>query len=299
MSDYSNTKPNPSGIYPEGRLALHDDQGSGFTRVEAFLTPEVLKNEYMFGIPLFSPVTKQVLSDETIKSVINRAYAKIEIECKINIFQQQVMKRLEFDKTKFFQGWGQLNLGVRNIRSIEELSIRTSNSFQTSNMSGYLDPVEKDGSIIYNYPLTWLDMSLAHKGLISCVPLQTTYATTGIGATPISGPQAALFAAFTRLSYIPGFWYVRFTTGFPNNSIPSIVNELAACYACISLLSMLGPGTNRNNSQSISIDASSQSVSNQGPNIYQQRIVDLTTKAAEIKDQVNGYFRQKIYMETM
>lgn len=299
MGDYTNTKPNPMGMYPEGNPTFSGGQGSGFTRVEAFLTPEVIKNEYLFGIPLYSPVTKQVLTDDTIKNVINRAYAKIEIECKVDIFPQQRLKRLEFDKTKFFQGWGQLNLGVRNIRSIEELSIRTTNSFQTSNHSGYLDPIEKDGSIIYNYPLTWLDMSLAHKGIISTVPLQTTYATTGIGATPISGPQAAIFAIFTKLQWIPGFWFAKYTSGFDNNSIPSIVNELAACYACIALLSMLGPGTNRANSQSISIDASSQSVSTMGPNIYQTRIADLSTKSAEIKDQIKAYFSQKIYMDSI
>lgn len=299
MGDYSVTKPNPQLAYPEGASALSGDQGSGFTRVEPFLTPEILKSDYLFGIPLYSPTTRQQLSDETIKNAISRAYAKVEMECKIDIFPQQRIKRLEFDKVKFFQGWGQLNCGVRNIRSIEELSIRTTNSFQTPLSTSFSDPNDPNGSVIYSYPLTWIDMSLAHKGLISTVPLQTTFATTGNGATPISGPQAAIFAIFTKLNFIPGFWFIKLTSGFPNNSIPNAVNELAACYACMSLLSMLAPATNRMNSQSISIDASSQSVSTMGPNIYQLRMQELKERAIELSDVTKAYFTQKIYMDSI
>jgi hypothetical protein len=299
MSDYSRTKPNPEGQYPVGFPVFDNDQGSGFTRVEPYLTPDDLKDDQLFGIPLYSPITKQELSDASIKKAIQRAYAKVELECNIDIFPVQHIKKIDFDRTKYIQGYNQLNLGQKNIRSIEEVSIRTvdsaSDPYRPANPS---DP-NRYGTILYNFPLEWVDMSHASKGLLHFVPLQTAFSGTGIAGAAYSASSAAIYQVFSKLQFIPGFWCIMYTTGFENNAVPAPVNELAAVTASIELLSRLAPGTNRNSSTSIGLDGASQAISNAGVQIYATRIADLEVRRQELLDLVKAKFTASIWMDNI
>lgn len=298
MSDYSSRKPNPHGFYPSDHETFPQNSnnlGSGFTRVEQWITVERLKNEFLFGIPLVSPITGQQLSDDVLKNIISKAAARVELECNIDVFPVVRVTRQPFDYVKHTQGFSQIDLGVRYVREILEVSIRIPNSYTVVNNVQYNNtPESGEGIILYKFPIEWIDPSLMRKGIIHFVPLMT--AVTGIMPGPgIGGATIALYNAISQMRNVPGFYFIRYASGFEENSIPSIVNDLIGTYAAMEVLSLLAP-TNRWNSQSIGIDGASQGVSGPGNQIYALRIQELAQKADSLKDLIRSKFSNKIFM---
>jgi hypothetical protein len=285
MADYTKSKKRITGNFPQ---KVSKDGGAGvFDRVEPFLTPERLKAEFLFGIPLKSILTNETMSDDTLKILISKAASEVEAECRVDIFQVQRKVRLEWDRTKHLQGWGQLNLGFSNISSIEELSIRTVESTSTENPNP--SATDADGRLIYQYPLAWIDIdSDGHKGIIHTVPLQTAYSGTGIVGS-YNGAASALLTVLNQISWMPSFWFAKITTGFADNSVPSPINSLIGNKVALKVLSMLGPLI-RNTSKSIGIDGVSQGLSGPGYQIYTLRIADLEKEIASLKDLIGKYF---------
>lgn len=290
MADYSRSKKRIASAWPSRAT---DGGAGGYSRAEAFLTPERLKAEFLFGIPLKSPLTGEVMSDDTLKSIIRKAAGEVELRCKVDIFQTQRAVRLEFDRTKWSQGFGQLDLGYPNLYSVEEVSIRTVESESTENPNPA--PGNEDGKLIYRMPLAWLDIdSMGHKGVIHTIPLQTSY--TGVGQVgSYNGAAAALLTVFQQLRFMPAFWYVKFTTGFDDNSVPGPINNLIGYRAALMILSMLGP-TNKYNSKSIGIDGASQSLGGPGNQQFALRAQDLEKQIAELEQSIKSYFGSKIFM---
>lgn len=286
------TKPQTTNNYPFKQVK---DAGGGFARVEPFLTPDKIRNEFLFGIPLVSLITGQSLTDETIKSVIRRAANLVETECKIDVFPVQRMIRIDFDWTKQNQGFSHMKLRYAPVKSIEEVTIRLINS--KNYVDGQLtDPnADQEGGVIYSMPLDWINLQAeGHRGVIYFTPLQTVYTggypNTGIGSTGTADIQAAtIMSAINQTRWYPGFWAIKATFGFEDGSIPSPINELIACYASMEILSLIG-ATNWYSGKSIGIDGVSQSVSNPGPQVFATRMQDLKEKAVGLKDLIKKRF---------
>lgn len=296
VDDSTNNKPNPSGLYPQKVTTLSGQGAAGFSRVESWITPERLRHEFLFGIPLVSLLTGEAMTDDTIKSIIRRAAATAELKTKVDITPIQRFERIDFDRTKYLQGWNQLQLGWGNVQSLQEVSIRASNSQATTqNQLNVQDNSSNqiEGSLLYLVPLDWIDMSMAHKGLLHFVPLQTTFGSYGV-VGPSAGAAAPLFAIFSQLQWIPAFWAVKYISGFQENSIPVPFNELIGCYAAMEILSLLG-ALIRHLSQSISIDGASQSTST-NPNLYLLRYQQLETRVADLLDLIAKRFGKKVFM---
>lgn len=291
--DNSNNKPNAQGLYPQKVSKLTGEGAAGFTRVEEWLTPEKFKKRFLFGIPLTSPITKETLDMDDLKDAIRRAAATVELKTKVDLTPIQRIHRLEFDRTKYLQGWNQLQLEFGNVQSLQEVSIRANNSTSTPNNPN--PPAgQEEGSALYTVPLEWIDMSQAHKGLLHFVPLQTTFNSYGVPG-PSAGAAAPLFAIFSQLQWIPSFWFIKATHGFQENSIPAPLNELVGLYAALDILSLLGP-INRHTSQSISLDGASQSTSGPGPQLYALRVQQITERAADLEDLIAKRFNKRMFM---
>lgn len=289
--DYSNNKPNVTKQYPEGTTSLSGEGVAGFTRVEAWLTPDRLRNEFLFGIPLKSTTTKQEMSDDLLKTIIRRSAAHLELKCKIAVTPQQKFDRIEFDRTKYLQGWNQLQLKYGNVASVQEVAIRAVNSQNVQQGVSNFDfslPNQQEGSTLYIVPLDWIDMSWANKGLLHFVPLQTTFSSYGV-VGPSAGAAAPLFAIFSQLQWIPSFWAVKYTIGFQENAIPAEINALIGNYAAMEVLSLLGP-TIRTNSQSISLDGASQSTSGPGNQLFVVRYEQIKEKVQDMEDLIKRRF---------
>lgn len=291
MSDYTQTKKIINNNYPSKSVT---GGVAGFPRVEPLLTVDRLKQEFLFGIPLVSPLTRQQITDDTLKNMLTRAMARVELECKIDISPVQRETSLPFDRVKYLQGWNQIDLSSVPLSSIEELSIRGVDSATTpSNPQG--GGPDGKGSILYNVPLEWVDLSQANKGLLHLVPLISSFTGTGLVGAAISGPAAALFMVFNQLPQVPAYWFCRWTSGFKENAVPSTINELVGTYAAMEVLSLLGP-TRLFNAQSINVDGTGQSVSGPGVQWLTTRLGELQQKAAELKDLIKANMSRKIIM---
>lgn len=66
-------------------------------------------------------------------------------------------------------------------------------------------------------------------------------------------------------------------------------------YAALEVLSILGP-SNRYNTQSVGLDAASQSVSTPGVQIYSTRAADLQAQKSELENLIKSRFNTKIFM---
>jgi hypothetical protein len=318
MADYRESKRRITGGFPQ---KVSKKGAEGFDRSEELLTVQRLKDEFLFGIPLTSPLTKQTMSDDTIKSLIRKCAAEVEAECKVDIFPVQRKVRLEFDRTKHTQGWGQLNLGFSNLLSIEEVSIRTVESRSTQSPgphpwpNPHIESTEtpsppnspihplppfgpedlEDGHLIYKLPLAWIDIDTnGHKGIIYTVPLQTVY--TGVGQVgSYNGAASAILMILNQIQWMPGFWFVKWTSGFEENKIPNPINDLIGNKVALRVLSMLGP-TQKYNSKNVSIDGVGQGLSGPGVQQFKERKDDLEKQIAAGKDLVRKYFGNSIYM---
>ena len=101
-----------------------------------------------------------------------------------------------------------------------------------------------------------------------------------------------------NVSWIPSFYRVLVTTGFPENQIPVIVNELIGVTAAIDMLSRIGVMF-RATGTSLGQDGISQSISGPGPNIYATRIEQLQLRQQQIINQVRQYFYSDIFVSNV
>jgi hypothetical protein len=97
---------------------------------------------------------------------------------------------------------------------------------------------------------------------------------------------------------MPAFYVVDCITGFPDNQIPGVVNELIGITAGIEVLSRVSP-LFKVNSQSISHDGLSQSVSGPGPQVYANRINDLKEKKASMLKQLKHTFYNSVFVSNI
>jgi hypothetical protein len=304
MSDYKNRKPNPAASYPADAQSLDpNNQGAaGFTRVEPFLDVERLKGEYLWGLNLKSPIDGTMLPDSVIKNIITKSYAKSELELDIDISPVSKVKRIEYDRTKAMQAGNMLDLGTKNVRKIFELSIRTHQSQTFNNnvpeITPETDNANLDGILLYSYPLTWVNMSLARKGQISLSPLLNIPAAVIPAGNPNAGIMAGFLSVMNQLQYMSGYWYVRYETGFEDGSIPAPVNQYAALTAAREVISLILTAI-RASSTSIGHDGSSQSVSNAQLQTLQQKIADIDTELSKLKNLIKSKFTNSIHMSNI
>jgi hypothetical protein len=305
MSIFSNRKPSPTAAYPQGAQALGTGNGgvAGFTRVEAFLTPERIKDEFLWGINLVNPIDKRPLSDNSIKNIILRAYSRSELELNLDITSVTRSKRIEYDRTKSTQGWNSLDVTDKNIRQVHELSIRALNSQTFTNNvpdqtpDDYSNP-NLEGQVLYQYPLNWINMSLSSRGQLSLSPLLGVPSSMVPNATGSGAAIAAFLSVINRLEYMPGFWFVRYTCGFEDNAIPMTINEYVGLVAAREIISLILTAI-KASSTSISHDGSSQSIGNVQPQVLKQKLEEIDVQLAKLKNLIKSRFTNSITMSNI
>jgi hypothetical protein len=105
----------------------------------------------------------------------------------------------------------------------------------------------------------------------------------------------AILSLLQNHRWIPCFWEIKYTTGFPDGEIPKMMNELIGTIAAINVLSQLAPTYGRANSTSLSFDNLSQSVSTVGPEIFTKRIEDLKEKREMLIRKVKSRWGQTLF----
>jgi hypothetical protein len=277
MAIYTDTKAGIGQVFPQGAV----DQAWG--RTEPLITPEKLVSRHLFGIPLVSgikdPITgkAQVMTKDILADYIDRAVSVVELETGLSLFPIQYEEKYPFDRQEY-QSFGYFRLLHRPITSIEHLAIVPSNQQE-----------------VFVVPLDWIDVGQLYYGQMNIIPLTIALSANGQGNIVATAGGPALLAILNNHQWLASYWQVRYTTGFPNGSLPKVVNELVGVVAAMEVLSMLAPTNAKNAGSSLSIDGMSQSVSTPGPEIYSKRLEDLEKKRMQLVGKLKAMFGMKLF----
>jgi len=272
--DYTNSRSAMGCVYPLYAI----DAGANFNRYEPLITPEIFRKDYLFGIPLKSPVNGDILTNEDLKRALDRATNRIETEIKVNIFPVQRQIRKEFDRN-LVDACCYLEMPYRPIMSVESLVIADSSGVEWLQIPPSL--IETG-----NFQTGLITLGFASAGY--SVPV---FSTTGVN-------RSFLYWLTANVRFLPAYFTIKCTTGFPEDKLPSIINDLIATDAAIDLLSRLGPLI-RTTSSSLSIDGLNQSIGSPGPNIYLARIADLEKKRDGLIKNIKMMYYNSIFMSTV
>lgn len=134
-------------------------------------------------------------------------------------------------------------------------------------------------------------------GLITLGYVTNVYTNSFFSANGVASPFGNWLLANVYPRFIPAFFSIKYTAGFPEDKMPGIINDLIATEAAIDLLSRLGPLV-RTTSSSLGLDGMSQSIGSPGPNIYALRISDLKEKRDELIKNIRMMYYNSIMMST-
>ena len=279
MADYTNSRFAPGGPIPENAIQAE------FPQMEPLLTPELLKSRHLLGVSLATakdPVTGKatIITDDILRDIIDGAVAQAESDLKIDIFPVKRREKHPFD-LNLYSSFGYFQLSHRPATSMDKLSVTPSN-----------------GLDVYVVPNEWVETSYLTRGQINIVPLTVAF-VQGTYIPQQSSGGAAYLQILGNKPWIPAWWQVEYTSGFPNGMLPRILNEYIGSRAAIEVLSQLALSFARANSQSLSIDGLGQSVSTPGPQIFKGRIDELEEKITKITKKVKALFGYKIFSGTL
>lgn len=276
MSQTSYPKESVGSVYPLFASAA----GQAFDRVEPLITPEIIFSDYLFGVKLKDPVTKQEITTPIVQRAIKKAINAIELALNINITPLERSFKAPFDRS-LFKSFGHMELPFKPITQLNSFSIESS-----------------DGVNQFEFPASWIETSHLHLGQVNFgnIALQTpvggvnSYAgSAGIASSPL------VLTTYMNLGWLPQFYRVTFVTGFPENQIPVFINELIGTQTAIDILSRMGP-MYRTSGTSLSQDGISQSISGPGNNLFKQRIDELMARKAELISQIRSYFYSSFFV---
>jgi hypothetical protein len=273
VADYTDSKPGLGDVFPDGAIE------SPWTRTEPLITAVALQNNQLWGLPLVSgmkdPITgrAQVITVDMLQEYIDDAVALAELETSLTIFPLVVEKKLPWDPQDY-KSFGYMKLPDRPIATIESLTVNMSNNDD-----------------IYVVPLEWVETANLRWGQLNVIPLTIALTNGRPTAIPTTAGGAVLLSVFQNSSmWVPSFWKVRYTAGFPNGAIPKVVNDLIGTIAAMEVLSRLAATYGKSSGSSLSIDGMSQSVSTPGPEIFTKRLKDLEDKRAKLVKKIRNLY---------
>lgn len=279
MSFTEYPKDSVGSVYP----LFASSAGQGFNRVEPLITPEILQKDFLFAVKLKDPITKQEINTADLQRTIIRSVNAIELALNINILPIERSMKMPFDRA-LFQSFGHMELPFKPILSLNEFAIESS-----------------DGVQQFPFPASWIETSNLHLGQLNFgnIALQTpvggvnSYAgSAGIGSSPL------VLTSYLNLGWLPQFYRIKFVTGFPENQIPTSINELIGIQGALDILSRVGI-LFRTSGTSISQDSISQSISGPGSNLYKQRIDELQMRKKELVNQIKAMFYNSIFVSNV
>jgi len=270
-------KASVGSVYP-----IYASAGSGaLSRVEPLITVEEFKSDYLIGVRLYDIINKRPITDSDLKRCLIRAMNNVEMSLNLNITPLQRTLKMPFDRL-LFNAFGHMEIPVRPILSIDKMSIESA-----------------DLTDQFIFPANLLETSNLHMGLITFGAISIMTPTGLVNSAGGPGGQSPLvLTSYMNVSWIPAFYRILVTTGFPENQIPVIVNEMIGVTAAIDMLSRIGVMF-RATGTSLGQDGINQSISGPGPNIYLARIQQLQQRQDQIRDQLRSYYYNDIFVSNV
>lgn len=272
MADYTESKEYDRLGYPVEAKAV----SSLLTRVEALITPELLKSRYLQGINVND------FNDEQLKDRIVLATNDIELKLGVPVFKVQFKERLSFDRD-LYRAFVFVKTNNGPVLSVESFLIESSN-----------------GENIFKIPATWLEMGFAHKRQINIIPILTIFGAAGLQDGQASNAGLIFIRAVSNFHWMPAFYSITYTAGIckDESSVPVLVNDIIGMTAAIEILSQKQSQI-LYTSQSISQDGISQGSSGMGPNTYKPRIdMLIADRDAKLK-KLKAEWHQKYFLSNI
>jgi hypothetical protein len=277
VADYENSKPGTGAVYPINAV------DSDWKRNEPLITAQRLRNKQLWGIPLVSgqkdPTTKraQVMDDPTINDFIETAVANIELELGgIHIFPIQFEEKYPLDPQEL-QSYGYFRLKNRPVSSIEYMAVSPANDID-----------------IYEVPNEWFEMTNIHQGQLNIQALGPVVGSSSI-PTAGGGGGSWFLNFFSHGFWMPAFFKIRYTCGFPDGEVPKTFNDLIGTAAAMDILSVLASTKANSSGGSLGIDGMSQSISTPGPELYRTRLEELEKKKYALVKRIKAYYGTSLF----
>ena len=272
----SGAKAGPGGMTPPNASEIQ------WSYVEPLITPQQVKDRFLFGIPLVSnikdPITQrqQVFTPELIQDVIERMVAMVEADTSIDIFPRLNQEKREFDQNHYLS-FGFVRTMRRPAAALHKLSVSPSTNTD-----------------VFIVPQEWCETGRMYQGQINILPLTACLGSGGfVPATSAGG--AVFLQILGNRPWLPSFWLIEYTSGFPDGLVPKLINEILGTYSAIEVLSMLAATYARTTSQSLGMDSLSQSTSGPGPALYDNRIAVLVAKRDQLKHKLKSIYGMTLF----
>lgn len=246
-------------------------------------TPADMRKRSLFGIPLKSQFTGELVEDATLQFYIDAAIS--ELEHTLDLYISPILFDERHDYSRHSQLWsfGYLKVDHSPVNTVKKFELTFNNGMaQTPPLVDI--PLE----FIHTQPL---------EGTIQMVPAQ--------GVT-ISGLVISIYSGLgyhalnsQAITSWPGAVHVIYEAGFQNDKVPALLASLIENLAAIKFLSTLGPVIFPHNSVSIGIDGTSQSVSTMGPGFFQNRMKELQEIVDKQIDTAKGYYNKRFISDTL
>jgi len=283
MADYTTSKSVLGSVYPVNAGE------STWSRTEPLITPEDVKELYMAGI---SPVSAmkdpftgkaKVISDAIIAKFIDKAVGTAELETGLFIFPMKVpFEKKPWDRQEY-DSFGYFQLLKRPVMSVERITVTLSNN-----------------DAIYEVPLEWVEIGNAQWGQVNIIPLTIAMPNGNPTAIPTSAGGALLLSIFQGKSqWVPAFFMIDYTVGFPDGQVPKVINQYIGTIAAMDILSQLSATYGKSSGSSLSIDGMSQSVSTPGPEIFTKRLKDLADDRKMLMGRLKNLYHLKFFSDNV
>lgn len=276
MSDYSRgSKGYGTNSYP-----VHSNGTSGILRrVEPLLTPAKLRSRHLKGIIEMAERFGIKYTDDELKDKINLAVNSAELELGANIFAEQHKEKHAMDLNLYRQ-FVHVRAEQGPILTIEKLAIVSAN-----NQNLFIIPPE------------WIEAANFHQSQINVIPILGLYGATTPGTDAAVASGGVFLTVIRSMQWVPAYWEIEYTAGICKDpgQVPIVVNKLIGVMAAIDVLGNVAPN-NANTSVSLSQDGIGQSSSNPGPQIFQQRLAELTEEKKTLLGQLKRVFGRKYFL---
>jgi hypothetical protein len=250
--------------FPERAVDLE----SGFARYEPLVTPQKLKDQYLFGIPLKSKLTGQELSDDTLKDFITRAVSEAEHTLRISISPVKYQDRYDYILKDYLE-FNYIQLNHWPVLQIESFKAKFPNAVD-----------------FIQYPKEWISL-YGEAGVFQITP------TTGMLTTFFLTNDASYIPLLLggRMNW-PQLFEITYVCGFELDKLPALINELIGTIAMVKALELLTSVIFPVLSYSIGIDGVSQGVVTPGPQFFSERIARAEEKVLKLTDIIKRYYNK-------
>lgn len=245
-------------------------------------TAATMRAQSLFGIPLKSALTHEVVPDSTLESFIAQATSELEHALDLYITPTQFYEKHDYEREMFANSFAYLKVNHPNIIKVDLYQISFNNDSQTP--------------AIISFPLEHIHV-MPQEGVIQLVPAFGT-SLSGFLLSAFSGVQ---YHAFNQalLSNWPGAIRITYWAGFEDGKVPAAISGLIERMAARKFLSMLGPVIFPMTSTSIGIDGVSQSVGGLGPAYLRQRMDELDKMIQAETSVLRDYYQRGVLLAHM